>query len=131
MAEEVLVTEYLSKEMIEAGLNLLKQLDKNNLDIRKAFWLYNSDEKRWKLVIISDLVDKEGPKFFYNKVIEVNNRLTDTTVSLNDIEAAGDNHKIAKLLGIIIGGTNKSFIGARLSKNTINGVFIEDVYMYR
>lgn len=130
MAEEILVTDFLSNEMIAAGKNLVEQLDIDKAAIDRAFWLYNSEEKRWKLVIISKLVDDQGPKSFYNKIVSANSNIGSQIISLNDIEAAGLNHKIAKLLGFIVGAT-KGIGGARLSRNTINGVFIEDVYLYR
>lgn len=131
MAKDVLVTQVLSEQMIEAGAKLVERLDVVNSEVKSAFWLFSSEEKTWKLILASPLVDSEGPRDFYKKVFLVNQTaIEEETVSLNDIRVTNINYQIVQLLKIAI-GTDDGISGIRFSRNTINGMFIEDSYIYR
>ena len=132
MAKDVLVTEMLSEQMIKAGAKLVERLDAANAEIKSAFWLFLSEEKTWKLVLASPLVGSEGPRDFYKKVVSANQFSTDEeeTISLHDVGVASTDNQVVQLLRIAI-GTDDSISGIRFSRNTINGMFIEDSYIYR
>lgn len=132
MAKDVLVTEMLSEQMIKAGAKLVERLDAANAEIKSAFWLFLSEEKTWKLVLASPLVGSKGPRDFYKKVVRANQLSTDEeeTISLNDVGVASTDNQVVQLLRIAI-GTDNSISGIRFSRNTINGMFIEDSYIYR
>ncbi len=40
MAEETLVKEILTKEMIQAGADLIRRLDEAHLEVNASLWLY-------------------------------------------------------------------------------------------
>ncbi|MCQ8116255.1 hypothetical protein [Methylomonas rosea] len=132
MAKEVLVTETLSQQMIDAGSILLKKLDEANADVKSAFWLFFSEEKTWKLILASPLVGSYGPREFYKKIVISNQQATDldNIVSLNDIGVTNTDNQVVQLLSFAV-GTGDVIAGIRFSRNTINGVFIEDSYIYR
>ncbi len=132
MAKDILVTQSLSDSMIEAGYRLLERLDSENAQVRSAFWLYISDDQIWRLTIASPLVDSEGPRKFYKRIMAANESAEndEPVVSINDICVTNTNDKIVKLLQFaVVAGDGIS--GIRFSRNTINGVFIEDCYIYR
>ena len=132
MAKDILVTESLTDSMMKAGAKLVERLDSDNAEVKSAFWLYISEEKIWKLIIASPLVDSEGPRIFYKKIDDAN-RLADDTeeiVSLNDVGVTNPTNQIVQLLKFAI-GTGGGISGIRFSRNTINGMFIEDTYIYR
>lgn len=132
MAKDILVTESLSDSMIKAGAKLVKRLDSEKSQVKSAFWLYTSDEKIWKLIIASPLVDSEGPRNFYKRIVTANESAEkhEEVVSLNDIGVTNTNNQIVQLLKFAI-GTGDGISEIRFSRNTINGVFIEDCYIYR
>lgn len=132
MAKNILVTESLSDSMIKAGAKLIECLDLEKSQVKSAFWLYISDEKIWKLIIASPLVDSEGPRKFYKRIVTANESAekNEAIVSLNDIGVTNTSNQIVQLLKIAI-GTGDGISGIRFSRNTINGVFIEDCYIYR
>lgn len=133
MVKTALVTSNLSEEMIKAGKYLIEQLDLTNSEIKSFFWLFFPEEKTWKLIIASPIVEKEGPRNFYKRIIDINReveRHQEETISLNNIIVTGLKNEIVKLLGFLI-GTDDSISGIRCSGNTINGTYIEDAYIYR
>mgnify|MGYP006298722171 CR=1 FL=1 len=132
MVKNILVTESLSDSMIKAGAKLVERLDLEKSQVKSAFWLYISDEKIWKLIIASPLVDSEGPRKFYKRIVTANESAEkdEDIISLNDIGVTNTSDQIVQLLKIAI-GTGDGMSGIRFSRNTINGVFIEDCYIYR
>lgn len=130
MVKTVLVTVTLSEEMIKAGRYLLEELDKKQLEIKSCFWLFLHEEKTWNLIIASDIVEKKGSKYLYKIVININRENNRKTISLNDIVVTGLKKDIIHLLGVMI-NTGDTISGMRFSRNTINGVYIEDAYIYR
>ena len=66
MAEEVVVIEKiiakepLTKEMIDAGANVLRHLNKANFDVQAALWIYRLESNSWRLVIASSRSRKRG-----------------------------------------------------------------------
>jgi len=132
MAKDILVTESLSDSMIQSGIKLIERLDAVNTNIKSSFWFYVSEEKIWKLIIASPLVDTEGPREYYKKIVEVNSLAEELeeTISLHDISVTNTSNQIVQLLKSAI-NTGKEIAGIRFSKNTINGMFIEDTYIYR
>jgi hypothetical protein len=132
MAKNILVTESLSDSMIKAGAKLIERLDAKKSQVRSAFWLYIPEDNIWKLIIASPLVDSLGPRAYYKSVVEANDvaKEEEEVVSLNDIGVTNTDNKIVQLLKTAI-GTGDSISGIRFSRNTINGHFIENSYIYR
>jgi len=132
MAKDILVAESLSESMMKAGAKLIERLDAEKSEVKSAFWLYFSEDKIWKLVIASPLVDSLGPRQYYKKVVDANNSALEAeeVVSLNDIGVTNTANQIVQLLRSAI-GTGAGISGIRFSRNTINGHFIEDSYIYR
>lgn len=131
MAQNVLVTEALSEEMIKSGEELVERLDEANSEVKSAFWLLFPEERIWRLIIASPLVATEGPKSFYKRIVSANEGCGEQkTVALNDIGLADTNQQIVALLRFAI-GTGNGISGIRFSRNTINGTLIEDAYIYR
>jgi|APLak6261674355_1056100.scaffolds.fasta_scaffold00586_1 hypothetical protein len=132
MAKDVLVTEALSEQMISAGAKLVERLDTDGAQVKSAFWLFFPEERLWKLIIASPLVVSEGPRNFYKRIVVANQqaKAEEWVISLNDIGVTGTEHHIVQLLRFAV-GTGAGIAGIRFSRNTINGYFIEDAYIYR
>ena len=132
MDKELVVREILSEQMIDVGAKLIERLDQSQSNVQAAFWLFISDEKTWKMMLISPFVKTDGPKSFYKRILEANKNAdkSESVLSLNDIGVADTSNPLANLLSIAI-TTGSEVAGIRFSKNTLNGAFIEDSYIYR
>lgn len=133
MAKNALVTDEFTDAMIKSGAALLRRLDTDGADVRSAFWFYFSDVRSWKLIIASPKVDLEGPREFYKRIVKQNKVATknEYVLSLNDIGVTNMSNTIVVLLGMAVGTPSKGICEVRFSRNTVNGHFIEDAYIYR
>jgi hypothetical protein len=132
MDKELVVREVLSEQMISVGAKLIERLDQSESKVQAALWLFLPEEKIWKLMIISPLVKTDGPRTFYKRILDANKIAaeSESIISLNDVGVADTSIPLFSLLRVAI-STGSGIGGIRFSKNTINGVFIEDAYIYR
>ena len=130
MAKEILVTELLSEQMISAGAKLIDKLDNFSCRVKAAFWMFLPEEKTWKFILASPLVKEEGPRKYYKRIIDANKEVEGNVISLNDISVSDVDNQLIQLLKFAI-STGDSISSIRFSKNTINGVFIDDAHIYR
>jgi hypothetical protein len=130
MAEETLVKEQLTDEMIQAGEALTRQLDRVGWPVAASLWLFEPDDNEWKLMLASPTVTGGGPKAAYDAVSKALSALHEHLTSLQHIRVVDPNHPIIRLLASAV-STGQTISGIRFSKNTINGRFIDDAYLYR
>ena len=106
MAEEVVVIEKviakepLTKEMIDAGANVLRHLNKANFDVQAALWIYRLESNSWRFVFALPEVEKEGPLRSYTKIRRILSQIPDTQPRLNlsDIKVYETNHGLITAL---------------------------------
>ena len=132
MAKEIFMTQWFSDQMLLAGESLIKRLDETDAKVQAAFWLLDTENKTWKLTIISPLVESEGPRNYYKRINDINKTANpdEEVIALHDITVSDTDNRIVKaikrsVLGGAILGNN------RLGRNTLGGVYIEDMYLYR
>jgi hypothetical protein len=132
MAEETMVKETLTKEMLQAGADLVRRLDEAHLEVNAALWLYVPDANLWRLVIASPAVKDAGPKRVYQKIQSVLSQVPDGAykITLSDISVVENTDPLVTLLRTSV-KTGMDISELRFSRNTINGHFIEDAYLYR
>jgi hypothetical protein len=69
VAEEIVVKEHLTQEMISAGDDLTKRLRQDqDFDLLCSLWLYSSDVNRWRLIVATPIVDNSGPIHAYQRI---------------------------------------------------------------
>ena len=132
MAEEILVKEALSTEMVSAGTKLANHLNRSHLVIDALLWLYVPELNLWRFVIASPEVRSKGPKKIYQQVRSIISKIPETqqSVPFSDIFVVDSKDPLIMLLRTII-ETGQEISGLRFSKNVINGVLIEDSYIYK
>jgi len=130
MAKEVVGTGTLTQEMITAGGTRLRTLDQATYVVRGALWLFLPEENGWRLLLALPEVRVLGPKALYKKLRSVINKLPEPIIETKDITVLEDNAPLILLLKSAI-STGPGISGIRFSRNTINGQYIEDAYIYR
>lgn len=132
MDTQVVVKEGLSAEMIEAGKELVQQLDKIKFTVHAALWLYLPDVNTWRFIIANPEVNTDGPTNAYRKIQNALARLPQGTpqIELREITVIDSNDPLISMMRRII-STGSEISGIRSSHNVINGTLIEDTYIYR
>lgn len=132
MAKELLVTDALSEKMVQAGAKLVERLDADAANIKSALWLYFPDSRNWKLILASESVETDGPRKLYEKIQGANRDAAEPeeTISLNDIGVTTPKNELISVLAMMI-GTGQGISGIRFTRNNINGLYIDDAYIYR
>ena len=130
MAEEALVKDALSEQQIAGGETVIRALDEAKFRVDAGFWLFLTDSNHWRLMLASPEVRLEGPKKAYRRVQAALSKVETPGVSLQNITVVDNGDSLVTLLRSAI-RTGPGISGIRFSRNTINGVFIEDAYIYR
>jgi hypothetical protein len=127
-----MVTETLTKEMIESGGVLVRKLDEQGFQPDAAFWLYDPDLQKWKLIIAQVKLGTEGPRKIYKKIQDVISvsKADMPEISLDSVTLAKPDAPIVILLKKAV-CTGAGVSGIRFTNNVVNGTVIEDAYIYR
>jgi hypothetical protein len=122
----------LTPQLIEEGAELLQALDASGLTPDAAFWFYFSDINAWKLVLAEMRVGPDGPREVYKQVQRTLDALSDTikSFSLADVVVAKPDAPVVSVLKRAL-RVERNAGGVRFSQNVIDGVLIEDAYIYR
>lgn len=129
MAEETLVKEVLTEQMISAGAELISRIDQSDLSVVAAVWFYDSESNQWRLLLASQAVVTEGPLAVYRRVKAALAFLA-IPLSLDSISVvAPDDSRIKTLASVY--RTGRAIEGRRVFRSAINGHFIDDAYVYR
>jgi len=132
MVTETVVKESLSGEMISAGAELTRCLDDAEFLVSASLWYYMPDTNTWRLIVASPKVEIQGIKKAYKQIQSVIFKMPadKPKISLKDITVVGPKDPLVSLLRVAI-KTGEGISGMRFSQNIINGVLIEDTYIYR
>jgi hypothetical protein len=122
----------LTKEMIETGAALVRKLDESGFKPDAVFWFYFPDKQAWKLVIAEVKVGEQGPKEMYRQIQKILAKFPKeiSGLSLDDVALAKPDAPIVALLRVAL-RTGPEIGGIRFKNNIINGILIEDAYIYR
>ncbi len=114
------------------GSDLIRRLDEAGLKVSGALWFYETDSNDWRLIIVSPDVRAKGVKTVYEEVQSVVRATPDdhSIISLKDISVVDSDDPLISLLKIAI-KTDNGISRIRFSRNMINGMLIEDSYIYR
>jgi hypothetical protein len=131
MAQEILVKEILSSDEIDAGKELLEQLDNTPLNVIAAYWIFDPDIGTWRLVFVSPQVETKGPLRVYMQIFQLLN--LDSKLSFlipsDRISIEGPNYASYKELRSAV-NSKKKLAGVRLNRLVVGGQVI-DLYVYR
>lgn len=114
---------------IEDGKKLIDAIDKSMFNLVGALWYYFPASGEWRLLLVSPLVDTIGPKQCYTVIQSVIEDLR-LSFGIERISVLSPKDNLIQLLRVAI-RTGKGLSAIRFTRNTINGVFIEDALIYR
>ncbi|UFS61542.1 hypothetical protein LOH54_07685 [Sulfurimonas sp. HSL-3221] len=120
----------LTQNMMTSGARFVELLDKSGLKPKAAFWIYNPEQDAWQLLV--GHVDTIDDAAFDAAVAELM-ALHDTELpelALTDIGLAFDDAPILELLNSVV-NTGDEILGINFSREEINGVVIDGVFLYR
>lgn len=123
MAEETLVKEVLTDGMIVAGDALTTALAQRGWPFIAAFWLYDWESNRWRLVFASSVVEK-GPTAAYREVLAVRKR-TSPTVDFDVVRLVSPKDRYVRELLELVD------CGLRIDGRRVRSGAVEDSYVYR
>lgn len=120
----------LVKQKIEEGATLIKALDFQNFSVTSALWFFDSDDKKWKLVIATPNYDTEGPRSVYEFIQSFVPAVNHEGLALTDIAATSPTNKLINILKEVFSAPS-GISNISLRGNTINNTYIEAVHIYR
>lgn len=133
MAEETVVKDQLTDAMTEAGAELTRKLvDDVGLPISAALWLFIPENNEWRLFFATSEVSSKGPRKVYEKIHQAITQLGSKPASVlsSSVSVLDDNAEIVQVLRRLV-RTGPVIGRLRVSKNAINGHFIDDALVYR
>ena len=132
LGSSTMVDAALTPQAIQEGAELLQALDEAGLTPDAAFWFYFSDINAWKLVLAEMRVGPDGPREVYRQVQRALSNRADKikSFSLADVVVAKPDAPVVSVLKRAL-RVERNAGGVRFSQNMIDGVLIEDAYIYR
>ena len=132
MAQELLVSDHLTTEMISTGTLVIKSLDSAKVGLKAAFWRYLPDERTWRLFLVSPQVRNLGPTAVYRKVNDAIARMPVDALrpKTNDISILDDKSMTYTRIRSLLSDPSSSS-GVRLARSSAGGKLADDLYVYR
>lgn len=126
-----MVGKTLTDEMVRTGAELVRRLDERGFRPDAVFWLYLPEVDEWKLFVAEVKLSDEGPRAAYQELqrtLAAEPRVE--TVTLDSLVVTSPYSSIVQLLGSAI-RTGDGIGGTRFTNNVVNGIVVEDAYIYR
>jgi len=116
---------------IELGKDLINILDEKGINPTAFLWFYLPDGNTWRLVMSSPSLDKDIKKAYEDFIKEFGKEVSVKAIGLSNISIVPGDNNLLRLLKTAIKTGRGSIGGVRFTSNIVNGVLIEDAYIYR
>jgi hypothetical protein len=139
MAEEILVKEQLTPEMITVGREMSLRLREKGFKLVCSLWLYHLDSNSWRLVLASPIVDSEGPRRAYEIIEQILQENWEMGIWLRDISAVSPSDPLVQalrslgkieLLNPYYAPSPRVDVGRRYTRSRLGDAFVEDAYIF-
>ncbi|MHC3994729.1 hypothetical protein ACXWTF_07850 [Thiomicrolovo sp. ZZH C-3] len=120
----------LTENRMKSGARFVELLDEEGLKPKAAFWIYNPELDAWQLLVghLDTLDDAAFDPAVAELLAAHASELPELAVS--DIGLAFDDAPILELLNSVV-NTGDEILGINFSREEINGVVIDGVFLYR
>ena len=118
--------------MMESGKRFVALLDENALNPKAAFWIYNSALDDW-ILLLGHLngIDDDDDKFSETiAALYASHQPELPELNMTDIGLAKASAPILGLLDSVV-NTGDEILGINFTREEINGIVIDGVYLYR
>jgi hypothetical protein len=116
--------------VVTIGRRRVIDLPAKHFRVKAAFWLYWPESDEWRLVIATPLVDEQGPQATYRDIRAVLAANLASNLSLQNISAVSPKDPLVKAFQNAMKIVSDRE-GTRLTRNTLNGTYVEDAYVYK
>ena len=118
--------------MMESGKRFVALLDKNDLNPKAAFWIYNSELDDWILLLghLNGIDDDDDTFSETIAALYASHQSELPELNMTDIGLAKANAPILELLDSVV-NTGDEILGINFTREEINGIVIDGVYLYR
>ena len=139
MAEEIVVKEPLTKELKEMGRDMSLRLRERGFELVCSLWLYHPESNRWRLVLASPIVDREGPRKAYEIIEQILQENWEMGVWLRDISAVSPSDPLVQALRSLgkiellppnYASSPRDDVGRKYTRSRLGDIFIEDAYIF-
>ena len=122
----------LVNRAIEDGEKLVERLERKQFPVSAAFWRYLDEDMLWRLLIVSPVVDQEGPLRSYMHVTDAIDELgSSVQFGVSDVSVMGPSWTQFQDLRRTIESAGVGRIKAAGQPGTPQGIAFEDFYIYR
>ena len=119
----------LTSEMLQAGEDLVRDLNRRKVTTKAAVWLYMEEPDEWRFVIATPHQRSMGLLPAYEWLQELMSKIG-TPIDLTSMALVDTKDSLVKGLSKSLRARSGT-AGMRLSHSIINGRFVEDAYIYR
>jgi hypothetical protein len=125
-----MVSGTLVSQYIDDGARFLRRLEEEGIPFSAAFWYFNPESEKWKLVIAAPVFDRSGPLQAYQILSSI---LPESSVGfqLSDVTVLRSRDPLIRLLAQMVKTGPKEIDARWLPGNTVNFVTVGDAYIYR
>jgi hypothetical protein len=116
--------------VVTIGRRRVIDLPAKHFRVKAAFWLYLPESQEWRLVIATPLIDEQGPQATYRDIRAVLAANLASNLSLQNISALSPKDPLVKAFQNAMKIVPDAE-GTRLTRNTLNGTYVEDAYVYK
>lgn len=130
MDKILLVGRSFTNEMMEAGSIFVREIERSSLHLHAALWVQPTPDDFWKFVLAFPEVRLEGPRYVYKKLRAISNRISASEFKIGTeiISVVDEKDRFIQMFRGVMrvdGG------GVRFARNSLNGSYIEDAYIYK
>lgn len=111
------------------GTKLLEQLDRHRVPVDAAFW-FQDDDDQWKLYLHTSLIESQSRTKAYKAIQKALAGLADS-VAVQDLNLLRADDPILRAMRVLISTGGQGISTIRLTRSTINGLFIRDALVHR
>ena len=114
---------------VDGGKEVVEALDRSDLKVISAFWLYYDEAEEWRLLIAIPSYDNDGPLEAYRKVLHVleENNMEKLFEPISVISPS--DHRSKAIRASL--KTGDEITGKWYSGFVSQGTYIGDIYLYR
>ena len=122
------------ESQIADAISLIQRLDARGDSPTLAAWYLYDDADEWRLIIAGptfDAVLQKQEPIAYQKIVEAMSDITLTMLSISDVKLVSTKSPLPGTIRLMIGTGPTGIARAHCTSNTINGIFIKEMFVLR